>query len=77
MGAVHPRDAERDHNLSSMKVDSITSSSIPPSIDMHHPISSAPAKQERVSANVCAHLEVDHAATNWNKLSPTLVSMIS
>ncbi|KAH9999088.1 hypothetical protein BJV77DRAFT_658346 [Russula vinacea] len=52
MGAVHPRDAERDHNLSSMKVDSITSSSIPPSIDMHHPISSAPAKQERVSANL-------------------------
>ena len=74
MGAVHPRDAERDHSLSSMKVDSITSSSIPSSVDIHHPTSSAPAKQD---ANVCAHLEVDHAAAYWNRVPPTLVSMVS
>jgi hypothetical protein len=64
MEAAHPGHAERDHNLSPMKVDSITGGSIPPSVDVHQPISSAPAKQDHVSAIVCAHSRVDHATTN-------------
>lgn len=64
MGAAHPWQAERDHSVSLTKVDSITVSSIPPSVDARHPTSSSPAQQDRGSTNVCAHLRVDRATTN-------------
>ena len=64
MGAAHPRHAEHDHNVSFAKVDSITVSSIPPSVDVSYPTSSAPAQQDRASTSVCTHLRIDGAATN-------------
>jgi hypothetical protein len=64
MGAAHPRRAERNHSVSPAKVDSITVSSISPSVDARHPTSSSPAQQDHVSTKVCAHLRVDRAATN-------------
>jgi hypothetical protein len=64
MGAAHPRHAEGDHSVSPAKVDSITVSLIPPSVDSRHPTSSSLAQQDNVSPNVGAHLRVDRAATN-------------
>lgn len=54
-GVAQPQHAERGHNLSPVKVDSNTGSSISPSVSVHHPVSSAPAKQEHIPASVCAH----------------------
>ena len=64
MGAAHPRLAEHDHSVSPTQVDSITVSSIPPSVDARHPTSSSPAQQDHGSTNVCVHLSVHRAATN-------------
>jgi hypothetical protein len=64
MGAAHPRLTEQDHSVSPTKVDSITVSSIPPSVDAPHPTSSSPAQQDHGSTNVCVHLSIDRAATN-------------
>jgi hypothetical protein len=76
MGAVHPQHAARNRTLSLVKVDSITGSSIPPSVDKHHPISSTPLKQDHISVNVCAHLRAEYATTDLNRLLPTFMSMI-
>jgi hypothetical protein len=64
VGAAHSRHAEHDHSISPAKVDSITVSSIPPSVDARHPTSSSPAQQDHESTNVCARLRVNRAATN-------------
>ena len=64
MGAAHPRQAEGDHRVSPAKVDSITVSSMPPSVDSRHPTSSSLAQQDHVSPNVGAHIRIDRAATN-------------
>ena len=64
MGVVHTRHAERDYSVSPAKVDSITVSSIPPSVDALHPTSSPPPQQDHASTSVCAHLRIDRAATD-------------
>ena len=64
MGAAHLRHTERDHTVSPVKIDSITVSSVPPSVDVHDPTSSSLAQQDHVSTNVCAHSNVGREATN-------------
>jgi hypothetical protein len=59
VGAAHLRQAERDsdHSVSPVKVDLMTVSSTPPSVDARLPTSSSQAKQDHVLAEVCAHLK--------------------
>ena len=79
VGAAHLRHAERDHSMSPAKVESVTVSSIPPSVDARHPTSSSSslAQQDHESTNVCAHLRVNRALLIWNRHPPTFMSTIN
>lgn len=58
MGVPPMRQAERDHKPPPTKVEPTSDSPIPP-VDKRHSTSSAPAKRDDVSTNVCGWLRID------------------